>query len=487
MMKRLLVVLSVLSLILLISSCEKEPRTITGAANNDGPSAQMQEDGRSEMEMGKRSKGKVGINIVCNTKLTKAMRSELAAFGRVIEEFPKLNAIRIRSKLSNLSKIKALPFVEAAGPDAERHGGPIDTVPGSDFSEDWSSWNLDVINVTWGPGYGPGIRSVAQDGSGVYVGVLDTGLLDSWRQYFPQERIAEEYGICFGGGGAERGRVSTQPNKWEHDQDSHGTHVTSTIIGYDFPGGAQNGVAPMVEIIPVKVLNQSGWGWSSVIARGIMYIAELKETVLSAYPVVINMSLGGPVLDPIEKTAIDYAISAGVIIVASAGNEGAAGMGYPGAYEPVISTAASGWIAEWAIGPWWYAIDDPEPSNAAYYYIVDYSSRELSGQDLDVAAPGTWVVGPYQLQSGHTSYYYLGGTSMAAPHVTGTVALMAQKFPALTASQAESILESTALPLPPGSLVVNVPYPPGTQTFTWGADATGTGVLQADAALAATP
>ena len=51
---------------------------------------------------------------------------------------------------------------------------------------------------------------------------------------------------------------------------------------------------------------------------------------------------------PLEKAAIDYAIAKGVIIVASAGNEGDAGMGYPGAYAPVISVAASGWIGEWS-------------------------------------------------------------------------------------------------------------------------------------------
>jgi subtilisin family serine protease len=66
--------------------------------------------------------------------------------------------------------------------------------------------------------------------------------------------------------------------------------------------------------------------------------------------VIINMSLGGSVLDAVEKAAIDYAISQGVIIVASAGNRGAAGMGYPGAYGPVISVAASGWIGEWLSG-----------------------------------------------------------------------------------------------------------------------------------------
>ena len=74
-------------------------------------------------------------------------------------------------------------------------------------------------------------------------------------------------------------------------------------------------------------------------------------------------------------------------------------------------------------------INVPDPTIAANFYITDFSSRELVGQDLDVAAPGSWVVGPYQVNSGQTSYYFLGGTSMASPHVAGIVALMVTKEP----------------------------------------------------------
>ncbi len=282
------------------------------------------------------------------------------------------------------------------------------------------------------------------------------------------------------------GAVSEQPNKWEHDQNSHGTHVTSTILGYSMRGTPVNGVAPLATVIPVKVLNQNGSGWSSMVAQGITYVGDLKADELKDHPVVINMSLGGPTLDAMEKAAIDYAISKGVIIVASAGNEGAAGMGYPGAYAPVISVAASGWVGEWTSGPWWYATDVPDPTDAGDYYITDFSSRQLPGQDLDVAAPGSWVVGPYQVNSGQTSYYYLGGTSMASPHVAGIVALMVQKDPALTAADAETALESSAIELPPGCRTVIDPNF-GPTEFCWGADATGAGLATADAALAALP
>ncbi len=321
------------------------------------------------------------------------------------------------------------------------------------------------------------------------MAVLDTGLVDLWRQYFPQERIATQYAISFGGGGGDVGTVSSQPNKWEHDQNSHGTHVTSTILGYSMGGTPINGVAPMATVIPVKVLNQNGRGWSSVIARGIMYVAELKKGPLADKPVVINMSLGGSVLDPVEKAAIDYAIGKGVIIVASAGNRGLAGMGYPGAYEPVISVAASGYIGEWyppAGGAWWYLMNVAEPTNPAQFYIADFSGRQLAGQDLDVAAPGTWVVGPYQNNSGKTSYYFLGGTSMASPHVAGIVALMAQKNPALSPADAEYFLTSTATPLPAGCRTVYGSNG-ASSNVCWTAEATGSGLVTADAALAIVP
>jgi subtilisin family serine protease len=269
--------------------------------------------------------------------------------------------------------------------------------------------------------------------------------------------------------------VSQQPNKWEHDTDSHGTHVTSTILGYSLRGTPIAGTAPKATVIPVKVLDQTGSGWSSVIAAGIRYVAELKAGPLADDPVVINMSLGGPYVDAVEQAAIDYAITKGVIVVAAAGNYGARGMAFPGSYEPVISVASAGWIHEWTdCGPgeraWWLACDISDPTPADEFYVPGYSSRAKPGQELDVTAPGELVVGPYQLQSGRIEYWFLGGTSMAAPHVAGVVALMAEKHPGLTAAEAEGILEGTALAL--------VGYDAKDQ---------GAGLIQADLALAATP
>ncbi len=426
---------------------------------------------------------KIGINVVLNTEVTDAILADLGTHGKVFNKIVEIDAVTMMIPATELPIIQALPYVKAAGPDQERNGSPIDTVEATSFANGINTWDLDAVNVT---NLGSG-RVTDYDGTGVYVAVLDTGLVDSWRQYFPQERIAEEFAIAFGGGGGEMGVVSSQPNKWEHDQNSHGTHVTSTILGYSMRGTPVNGVAPMATVIPVKVLNQNGSGWSSVVAAGIVYVTDLKvDGKLGNSPVVINMSLGGPSLDAMEQAAVDYAVENGVIIVASAGNEGTAGMGYPGAYAPVISVAASGWVGEWKSGTWWYATDVPDPTNADDFYITDFSSRALAGQDLDVAAPGSWIVGPYQVNSGQISYYFLGGTSMSSPHVAGIVALMLQKDPSLTANDAELALEDSAIPLPAGCRDIIDPNV-GLTEVCWEADATGAGLATADAALNAIP
>lgn len=431
----------------------------------------------------------IGANVLLNRAPTAAILAQLGTRGTVRDVVPEIRAVTLKTTTSQLAAIRAMPFVTSANPDARRLGSPVDTVDATNFANGINTWDLDAVDVT---NWHVAGRTVPYDGSGTYVAVLDTGLLDSWRQYFPQQRIATQFATGFSGGGGDNGNVSQPPNQWEHDQNSHGTHVVSSILGYSLDGTPVNGVAPRTTIIPVKVLKQSGFGWSSVIARGIVYIADLKARgTLGAAPVVINMSLGGPTLDAMEAAAIDYAERQGVVVVAAAGNEGTAGMGYPGAYPPVISVAATGWRGQWRAGSdgnpnnWWYADNVPDPTNAANFYIADFSSRRLTGQDLDVAAPGSWVVGPYQTQSGTLSYYYLSGTSMASPHVAGIAALMLQKQPLLRPSDVETILEASAVPMAPGCATVAVPT--GTESTCWGANATGHGIATADAALAATP
>jgi subtilisin family serine protease len=429
----------------------------------------------------------IGINVLFNTDVTDALVADLSQYGRVGNKLVSIDAVTMAIDEAQLDAIRALPYVSAANPDAERNGAPVDTVAATNFGNGYNTWDNDAVNVTQ---FGTRTRQVAFNGAGVFVAVLDTGLLDSWRKYIPQERVATQFAKAFNGGGGENGVVSSPTNKWQHDQNSHGTHVVSSVLGYSLNGTPINGVAPMATIIPVKVLNQNGSGWSSVIARGITYVADLKKSgALGGAPVVINMSLGGSVLDAIEKAAIDYAIANGVIIVASAGNSGEDGMGYPGAYAPVLSVAAAGWRGQWPAGnnSWWNNRDVPESAGAEQFYIADFSARQKAGQDLDVVAPGHWIVGPYQVNSGsRTSYYYLSGTSMSSPHVAGIAALMMQKNPALTQGMVETLMTGAAKPMEAGCATVGAPGG-ASETTCWGADAIGSGFITADAALGVTP
>jgi subtilisin family serine protease len=457
---------------------------MNGNPNNGGNNGNLGRDKGSTKINDRRS---VGINIVLKGVATPDIFAQISKFGTVTSIIHEINALTLKTESGNLNKIRNLDFVKSANEDASRNIIPVvsnSSVDPSSLTDGFGSWNLDMINITDGTGDNTR-REVDETGAGTYVAVIDTGLLKTWRAYFDESSIASEFGAAFGGGGGERGTVSTQPNKWELDQDSHGTHVTSTILGFKQPTRTITGVAPGAKVIPVKALGQNGSGWSSVVAAGITYVANLKAGPLSGSPVIINMSLGGSTLDGMEQVAIDYAISVGVIVVASAGNIGEGGMGYPGAYAPVISVAAAGWTGEWTDSTWWRNSDVAE-NGSDDAYITDFSSRELAGQELDVAAPGSWIVGPYQT-NGQLSWYFLGGTSMASPHVAGLAALMMQKNGTMNQSTVEQKLKSSTNSIAHRSAEVRPYLGQLPTTISWGDDAVGFGLVDAVQALAAIP
>jgi len=358
-------------------------------------------------------------------------------------------------------------------------------------------------------------EEVAKDGEGVYVAVLDTGLLSMWPWLFPEANIASGLGkgfthdiwwdpvlgdFVFGPLDDTRGFITKA-----FEGSGHGTHVTSTIVGFNYNDLFWvRGVAPKATIIPVLVLD--AWavpypggtalfagGTDEMVAAGINYVADLAETLDG--PVIISMSLGGPDPSPLIEDAIDCAISNGVIVVASAGNEGYAGMGWPGAYPQVISCALAGWTEQFMWSSW---LDDvPEKLNTPDYwgnnwqlFLDDLSSRPNKdlGQKsfhLDVATPGAAIVGPYKPYfSDDVGYYYLWGTSMSAPHVSGIAALVLQLHPSLIQIAVETILKNAAarLPIPSdGSWVYDPWY--GVYHFEWFGTDWGKGFLQADSAL----
>jgi subtilisin family serine protease len=420
----------------------------------------------------------------------------------------------------------------------------------------YATWDSDIINI----------ENVSQTGAGVYVAVLDTGLVPNWQDYFPRQRIATQLGkgfvqpVSFKAFNDKCGLGITvgamRETTWVGSSGStHGTHVTSTILGYFYrsnfdaaagfalPPIMVRGIAPDVTIIPVRVLadyqvpalpqcgpgfpaQKAVFGTSEMVAAGIDYATDLA--IAGYRPMVINMSLGGGALEPVEQAALDRAVANGVIVVAAAGNEGEEGMSYPGAYAPVISAGSAGWTKEWLYpgdGPryrmWWLQYpsapllagsgDVADPTAVGDVYLSDFSSREYPGQQLDVLAPGSWVRGPFPGTPGYNhlpwwskgigdllgnnggNFYYAGGTSMATPHVAATAALLLEKDPSLTQAAVEALLTSTALPLA-SSGSVDIWDNTAAATVTWDTDCDGTvcdpvgyGLIQVDAAIAAMP
>ncbi len=357
-------------------------------------------------------------------------------------------------------------------------------------------------------------ENVTATGAGVYVAVLDTGMHPFAPFFFSQANVAWHLGKGFthdvywddANGDLGMGPLRDDRGFDTRLASAHGTHVASTVVGFNINNQVWvNGIAPQATIIPVLVLDawevdspygtlQLTGGTDAMVAAGILYVADLSDTLDG--PVVINMSLGGPDRSAEIEAAIDYAISKGVIVVVSAGNSGTEGMGYPGGLEQVISAGAVGWASMFAYG---WAGNVPEKlnqndvlGNNRQLYLEDFSSRpnkdlDQKYQDLDVSAPGAWIVGPYQSAfASNLNYYYLSGTSMAAPHVTGMAALVLEQFPGVDQVGMENLMRNAAAgtPLPANDAIVYFPYSnPPYYSATWGGGDYGKGVLQADAAL----
>jgi subtilisin family serine protease len=266
----------------------------------------------------------------------------------------------------------------------------------------------------------PQAWSAGFTGKDVPVAVLDTGL-DAAHQDFAGEVLASQ-----DFSGSTTGTL---------DKVGHGTHVASTVAGSGAAsGGKYKGVAPGARLLVGKVLGDDGSGSESGLLAGMQWAVDQHARV-------VNMSLGSDGAsdgtDPLSQAVNTLTAQSGTLFVASAGNSGQYGVqvGSPAAADSALAVAAVTKQDQYAdfsnFGP----------------RLGDYAMKP------DISAPGVDIVAARATGSDlgepvGESYQRLSGTSMAAPHIAGAAAILAQEHPDWKADQLKSALMSTSKLLP---------------------------------------
>jgi serine protease AprX len=251
------------------------------------------------------------------------------------------------------------------------------------------------------------------------------------------------------------------------DEYGHGTHVAGIIAGARTSTTSlyPSGVAPGVHLINVRVLGENGSGYTSDVIAGIDWAIANR----SRYNIrVINLSLGHPVMEPAATDplceAVRRAVSAGIVVVAAAGNDGRNEAGVP-----ILGGITSPGNSPYAITVG--ALDTKGTTTRADDSVAPYSSRGPTKFDFavkpDLVAPGAKIVSLEALGSylpmtypllhragfGNNAYMHLSGTSMATPIVSAAATLLLQGTPSLTTAHVKIALQSGATPIEDGGLM----------------------------------
>jgi subtilisin family serine protease len=228
------------------------------------------------------------------------------------------------------------------------------------------------------------VEGYAAGGADVVVGSIDTGV-DLTHAEFTGRLIT----------GTDWYSNDNDPS----DEDGHGTHTTGTMAGSTVGVAGVSGAGPHVRVYVQRVCGRRGCPTSAIVSA-IRAAAD--------YPglVAMNLSLGGSSESQSEKDAIAYATGKNVLVIASAGNAGTGTVECPACDPNAISVAATNW------------------KDALTYY-------SSWGSGLDISAPGgecysnTTSEGCIYSAYKGGGYTWMQGTSMAAPQVTGTAAVVA--------------------------------------------------------------
>ena len=273
-------------------------------------------------------------------------------------------------------------------------------------------------------------------GTGIGVAVVDSGICPNGDLYTVMGVNRQVADV----------RFNTDYNPSTTDGYGHGTHVSSVLGGDGSEsGGKYIGVAPMVNIINVKVSNDDGSALMQSVVSGLQWILEHK----SQYNIrVVNISLNSSVAESYNTSPLDAAVEIlwfnGIVVVVSAGNNGNGSL-YPPANDPFVITVGA--VDDKGTAS---LSDDVIPSFSAYGTTADGFSKP------DLVAPGKNIIARLVnsnmgMASAHPAnllpdnqYFRMSGTSVSAPVVAGAAAILLQDEPGLNPDQVKYRLKATA-------------------------------------------
>jgi subtilisin family serine protease len=348
---------------------------------------------------------------------------------RVLKKFPafkNLEVIDLPAGQNVLDAIKEYVdsgLVEIAEPDYLVHAS---ATPDDPYFLDGSQWHLSGVST---PLLDADINApegweIRHDAANIIVAIIDGGIRVTHEDLAPNlwtnAKETPGNGLDDDGDGYiddVHGINTIDGSGNVDDTDGHGTHVAGIIGAVGNNGLGTSGVAWKVQLMPLKFLNTNNIGFTSSIVECINYAIKHGADV-------INASFGSQDPSSILQTAISSARSAGIVVVAAAGNEKANNdliPSYPASFtlDNIISVCATS------------SLD-----------VFDSVYSNFGPISVDIAAPGTRI---YSCGIGSdTNYVFKSGTSMATPVVSGIVALVKAQFPNETPSQIRQRLIATA-------------------------------------------